>query len=282
MSDFTYEMPDDDKYHQTLLAYLKKKGQTELYHLLKKAKCSIAPSSTFSRKRWNAYYTKVVFQIPVTDFENIDEPTRLSLVPICSIIMPPDTGFDIMDVEFTPLIGEINEVPDLEDDLEEIKASLQTIGTPFTLPHDILEKGKEMAEVYLYLYAVENSLRVFIENVGSEEYGPDFFDSFNVPIDVTRGMESRKKQESKNQWLSIRGESPLFYLDFKELGTLILNNWELFKNYFPQQSWIATKIDELGSCRNLVAHNSYLGKHERDVIRVNFNSIIKQIQAAMK
>jgi hypothetical protein len=54
----------------------------------------------------------------------------------------------------------------------------------------------------------------------------------------------------------------------------------LFKPYFPQQSWIATKIDELGNCRNLVAHNSYLGKHERDVIRVNFNSIIKQISSA--
>jgi hypothetical protein len=282
VSDFTYEKPNDNKYHQTLLAYLKKKGQTELYHLLKKAKCCIAPSSRFSGKRWNAYYTKIVFQIPLSNFENIEEPTRLSLVPICSTIMPPDIGFDIMDVEFTPLIGETNEAPDLKDDLEEIKASLQTIGTPFTLPYDIMERGEEMAEVYLYLYAAENSLRVFIEKVGSEKYGPDFFDSFNVPIDVSRGIENRKKRGSKNQWLSIRGDSPLFYLDFKELGILILNNWELFKNYFLQQSWIATKIDELGNCRNLVAHNSYLGKHERDVIRVNFNSIIKQIQAAMK
>jgi hypothetical protein len=282
MSDFSYEKPDDDKYRQTLLAYLKKKGETELYHLVKKAKCCIVSSGTYSRKRWNAYHTKIVFQIPISDFENVSESTRIRLVPICDMIMPPDIGFDIMDVEFTPLLGYTNEVTDLKDDLEEIKASLETIGTPFTLPHDIMQKGEETAEVYLYLYAVENSLRIFIEKVGTVEYGPDFFDSFDVPIDVTRGIESRKKQESKNQWLSIRGDSPLFYLDFKELGTLILNNWELFKNYFPQQSWIATKIDELGNCRNLVAHNSYLGKLERDVIRVNFNSIIKQIQSAMK
>jgi hypothetical protein len=280
MSDFSYEKPDDEKYHQTLLAFLRKKGEDQLYHILKKAKCSIVTSSTFSRKRWNGLYTKIVFQIPLSDFENIDEPTRLSLIPICDMIMPSESGFDIMNVEFTPLIGDATAVPDLKDDLEEIRASLQTIESHFALPHDIMEKGEEMAEVYLYLYAVENSLRLFIEKVGTEKYGPDFFDSFNVPAEVSRGIEGRKKQESKNQWLSIRGDSPLFYLDFKELGTLILNNWELFKPYFPQQSWIATKIDELGNCRNLVAHNSYLGKHERDVIRVNFNSIIKQISSA--
>jgi hypothetical protein len=77
-----------------------------------------------------------------------------------------------------------------------------------------------------------------------------------------------------------RGNNPLFYLDFKDLGTLILNNWESFKTYFPNQAWISAKIEELAHCRNLVAHNSYLGKHERDVIRVNFDSIVKQIGSA--
>jgi hypothetical protein len=75
----------------------------------------------------------------------------------------------------------------------------------------------------------------------------------------------------------VRGDSDLFYLDFKDLGTIILNNWELFRVYFPDQSWISAKMNELYSCRNLVAHNSYIGAHERDLIRVYFRSIIKQL-----
>jgi len=87
----------------------------------------------------------------------------------------------------------------------------------------------------------------------------------------------RKDQEEKNAWLSIRGESDLFYMDFKELGDLILNNWDTFKDSFPDQAWIKSKIDELGNCRNLIAHNSYVGEHERNVINVNYRSIIKQL-----
>ena len=281
MSDFTYDKPTDSKYHQTLLAYLKKKGETTLYNLVKKAKCYIDAGGTYSEKRWNAMWTKIVFQVPMSDFDDVSDDDRLRLISICNTIMPPDAGYDVMNVEFTPLIDTITEIPDLEDDLQEIQESLETIETPFTLPQDILEKGKEMAEVYLYLYVVENSLRLFIEKVGTEKYGAHFFDFFNIPTEVIRGMEIRKKQEGKNQWISIRGENPLFYLDFKELGILIINNWELFKNYFPQQAWISTKIEELANCRNLVAHNSYMGKHECDVIRVNFNSIVRQIRSGM-
>ena len=82
--------------------------------------------------------------------------------------------------------------------------------------------------------------------------------------------------------MSIRGGSDLFYLDFADIDDIIINNWELFKSYFPGQAWISSKITDLGNCRNLVAHNSNLGAHEKDVIRVNFNSIIRQLNPHMK
>ncbi len=79
--------------------------------------------------------------------------------------------------------------------------------------------------------------------------------------------------------MSVRGGSELFYLDLKISVDLILNNWNLFKDYFPHQAWISSKIEELGNCRNLVAHNSVIGDHERNVIRVDFLSILRQIKA---
>jgi len=281
-NNFTYEKPDEKRYHQTLLAYLKKTGEDVLYRLLKGARCSVSETSTFSGKRWNAYYTKIIFQVSLDDFENFDSSILGRLTDICDLIMPKEVGFDVRNVEITPMISSGEDAQNLEADLEQIASSLRQMPTPFSLPEELLEKGEEMARVYLYLYAVENSLRLFVERVASDRHGSDYFEKLTVSSDVKRGIEARKSQEIKNQWLSLRGHSPLFYLDFKDLGTLILNNWELFKGYFPQQSWIATKLDELANCRNLVAHNSFVGNHERDVIRVNFNSIIRQINLAIK
>ena len=139
------------------------------------------------------------------------------------------------------------------------------------LPDDIIQKGKDMAEVYFYLYCVENSLRLFIEKVAKDRLGENYFGQLKI------SKEIRKQQESKHKWLRLRGDSEIFYLDFKDFGTLIQNNWDLFSPFFPDQSWILTKINELAECRNLVAHNSFIGRHEREVIKVNYHSILKQL-----
>jgi hypothetical protein len=47
---------------------------------------------------------------------------------------------------------------------------------------------------------------------------------------------------------------------------------ELFSPYVPDMSWIMSKISEFSKCRNLVAHNSYLENHEKDVVRVNYTA----------
>jgi hypothetical protein len=84
-------------------------------------------------------------------------------------------------------------------------------------------------------------------------------------------------KNKKNKWIRVRSDSNLYYLDFIELGYLIKNNWQVFKSNFPSQEWILVKIDELYRCRNLIAHNSDIGAHEIDVLKINFKSILKQI-----
>lgn len=71
-------------------------------------------------------------------------------------------------------------------------------------------------------------------------------------------------------------------MDFKELGDIIINNWGVFSIYFPDQAWIRTKIEEMGNCRNLIAHNSYVDDHDRDVIRLNFKGIMRQLGVGAK
>lgn len=141
-----------------------------------------------------------------------------------------------------------------------------------SLPMDIKDKGKGMSRAYLMLYCIENTLRLFIESVEKNVTTPLFISS-----SVRKKIADRKANEVQNKYLSIRGNSDLFYLDFKELGDIIVNNPVLL-SHFPNESWVKVKIEELGNIRNLIAHNSYIGELEIRIIAANYESILRQIR----
>lgn len=163
-------------------------------------------------------------------------------------------------------------ISDFEKSVDEIEENDLDI-----LPNEVKRKGKEMANMYFILYCIENSLRIFIEKVFISRLGGDYFAKIQIPTSASKSIQAKKESEQKKKWISIRGNSELFYLDFKDLSALISNNWEYFKDYFPNEQWIKGKIEELGDCRNLIAHNSYIGEHEKNVINVYHRSIVKQI-----
>lgn len=278
---FTYQKPDAQAFLDTLVKYLRMKSIKEIVDLLEGARCNIQSSSTFSKKRWDAYWTTIRFSIPVQKLKSVNKETKQKLIEICDKIMPAEAGLDVMDVEFSPLIPETETRPTLIKDLEKISHTLSQEIMAQILPSDMKQKGKDMTEAYLYLYCVENSLRLFIEKVARDKLGNDYFNKLELNRDIVKNVSHRKQQEGKNRWLRLRGDSEIFYLDFKDLGAIIQNNWSLFSSYFPNQSWILTKINELAECRNLVAHNSYIQSHEKDVIRVNYNSILKQLNIVL-
>lgn len=168
-------------------------------------------------------------------------------------------------------------VSKLSNDLDLILKN-NLYATAVSLPNDIAEKAKDLSEVYLYLYVVENSLRMFIRDVAMRNFGSNYFPQLKITRDIQKSLAVRKENEEKNKWLSLRGSEELFYLDFKDLATVIGENWELFKGYFDSQPWIKTKIEELANIRNLVAHNnSFIDQHNKDVLRINYHQILKQI-----
>lgn len=137
-------------------------------------------------------------------------------------------------------------------------------------------QGYQMAEAYTYLYSVENSLRLFIEKVAKEKYGEDYFSHLTIPSSLQRTISGRQKNDESNKWLSVRG-TELFYLDFKDLGAVIDNNWDIFKEYFPSQSFILPKLNDMAECRNKIAHNSYIDDIERNLMKTYYNVILRQI-----
>lgn len=275
MSQYTYNKPNEIKYFEGVIKVIEGRNKL-LADKLKSGYCVISDSSSYSQIRWNGMVTTINFYVPIEFIDQIDEKEKELILKICDLVMPKEVGFDVTEIEIGPILDNISANQSLEDDLEQI-ANNQSYTIVQSLPQDIKYKGKEMSEVYSYLYCIENTLRLFIEQIGKNNFGNAFFENLTISSSVRKKIEQRREEENKNQWLCIRGNSDLFYLDFKELGDIIVNNWLIFKGFFPEQAFVTSKINELARCRNLIAHNSMITQSEKDLLRLYYNQFLSQI-----
>lgn len=270
---FNYDMPDPDGFFKTLKEVLILRKDNKLYDIIKTAKFTLESYGQYAHYhgggRWNAYATIATFALPVAMLGEIDEQMKLRLKTYCNEIMPPDAGYDITSIVIQPkIISDDGNSISLEGDLEEITYNiLDSNGISF--PSDLYDKGKEMAEVYLYLYHIENTLRVFLEDKANGQ--------LEFPSEVRKRIQQRKDVEAINKWKSFKAGTDIFYVDLVDLSAVINKNWEIFKEYFPSYSWIDTKIKEIGQCRNPIAHNGYIGDYEKRLLKTNYEGILRQI-----
>lgn len=283
MSDYTYSLPfSNERFMKGIIMMLKKENKYDLANLLRGANVQIEKGGySYYDGRWgrsDALAAYVTFFVNPEYLEILDTKENKDLLDvICSGLIPPDVGFDIKSVSFNmDLTKDFELEDDLISDLENNVNSkvYKIIGE--LLPEDIRTKGYQMAEAYTYLYSVENSLRLFIEKVAKEKYGYSYFSQLTIPRNLQRIIAERQKNDDANKWLSVRG-TELFYLDFKDLGAVIDNNWSLFKDYFPSQSFILSKLNDMAECRNKIAHNSYVDDIERNLMKTYYNVILRQI-----
>lgn len=282
MSDFTYSIPfSNDKLLAGIFYQLKRENLYDIVNLLKGCNVEVEEggySHYNGGGRWDAHSAYVNFYVNPTNIDFLDtQEIKSKLTNICDSLIPANVGFDIKKTYFKlDLTKDFELEDDLILDLEKNTNAISATIINDILPEDVKIKGYHMAEVYTYLYAVENSLRLFIEKVCTEKYGEQYFSQITIPRALQNTIQSRMENAQSKKWLSIRG-SELFYLDFKDLGSLIDNNWDLFKDLFPNKEFIIPKLNEMADCRNLIAHNSYIGDTERNLMKTYYNVILKQI-----
>lgn len=174
--------------------------------------------------------------------------------------------------EFRALITSLINGPSVLDPVADMSANAVLISAVH-LPKDLLEKGKEMSEVYTYLYVIENFFRVFIDHIMESH-------SITIPTGVRNTIEILKREEQNRKYLPVRGGNDLFYCDFDQLKQVIIRNWSVFGSYFPgkNEHWLNVTMEEVIKIRHLVAHNSYVGPDERAALQVNYKKIIAQLQ----
>lgn len=288
MDDFTYTLPfSNEKLLKGILVMLKKENKYDLASMLKGASVQIETGDySYYDGHWgrsNARATYITFLVNPEFLDLLENDTNKdTLSNICTRLIPSDVRYDIKKISFSMDLSKDFELDDdLIADLEKKTNSISYKIISELLPEDIRVKGYKMAESYTYLYAVENSLRLFIEKVAKKHYGDNYFSLLKIPSGVQRVIADRMKNASEQKWLSVRG-TELFYLDFKDLGSIINSNWDIFNKYFPSQDFILPKLNDMAECRNKIAHNSFVDDIERNLMKTYYNVIIKQISDVMQ
>lgn len=146
------------------------------------------------------------------------------------------------------------------------------------LPTKIIQEAVEMARVYPKLYTFENSLRNVISIILFKKHGEKWWET-KVNPKIQDKVEERIKKETDNPWHGKRSSAPIFYTDIGHLLTIIRSNWNDFKDFFPNQSWIETRINEIEISRNIVAHNNPLTKRDIQRLSIYFDDWERQIDS---
>jgi len=165
---------------------------------------------------------------------------------------------------------------------KKLRKSKEKENFTFELPSEFIDKGSEMSEIYYNLFVFENFLRLFIEQIAKDEFGTNFWKKLTINKKINEKIKERKDNEKNKKWMSIRGDSDLFYTDLLDLKTIISSNWSLFRHLFPKEQWLTSKLEELYDLRNKVAHNSYLGWNEQQTADTYITNIYSQLSVDLE
>lgn len=125
---------------------------------------------------------------------------------------------------------------------------------------DKRHNARRMGRVYELLYCFENSVRELIETTLREALTDRWWED-GVPDDIRRKAESRRRQDERARWHGPRGQSPLNFVDFPELGTIITERWGDFEDLLGDRDWVEHYFDDMNQSRRAVGHTGEMSEH---------------------
>jgi hypothetical protein len=144
------------------------------------------------------------------------------------------------------------------------------------LPDRVRESSHHMQRCYRLLYALENLVRDFVREALYEKDKDKWFEK-RATAGMKKKVTDRRAAEVKNQWHAGRNEGEEFYLDFGDLGLLIINHWDVFKDLLPDQVWVTSRMQEAERSRHVVAHTNVLPVEEMTRLEQTLRDWIRQL-----
>ena len=142
---------------------------------------------------------------------------------------------------------------------------------------DIRRSALQALPAYLALFCLENAVRELVTERMSDAFGTDWWGSAGVSTEVRKKVTARQDKEGINRWHIRRGAQEIYYTDFGDLVSIIRNNWPSFEDLFPDQNWVANRLNELEASRNIIAHSNTLDERELTRVRMYLQDWLRQV-----
>jgi hypothetical protein len=120
--------------------------------------------------------------------------------------------------------------------------------------------ARRMGRVYELLYCFENSVRELIETTLREKLQDRWWQD-GIPSEIRKNAEWRKRQDEKARWHGPRGQSMLNFVDFPDLGKIIVDRWEDFEDLLGDKGWVEGYFDDMNQSRRAIGHTGEMGEH---------------------
>lgn len=146
------------------------------------------------------------------------------------------------------------------------------------LDDDCVESAKLMATVYTAIAAFENMVRQFVVKILMEHEGEQWWEMC-IPEKIRKNAETRKNEEEKIKWHTHRGDSMINYVDFGDLASIMLKNYEWFEVHIISIDWARQIFQTLERSRNVIMHSGVLGRRDVERIGTNIRDWISQVGA---
>ncbi|MBN3796306.1 hypothetical protein [Burkholderia sp. Ac-20392] len=137
-------------------------------------------------------------------------------------------------------------------------------------------------EAFNILFRFENALRLFVYIVLKRQLGKDW-DLAALGDGITIRTETKKRihQAREHGYLGYEVSSPMLFLNSGELTQIITSEvyWKYFAPFFrASKAIVITKLQEIGTVRNSLAHFRPIKQDDIDLIKQNSKHLLIEIE----
>lgn len=130
------------------------------------------------------------------------------------------------------------------------------------------------SEGYSIMFALENSIRVFITRILSSAFEDKWWEQLKGKKslkDVVAKVSDRKTKDLENWYHSKRGIHEIYYTDYVDLLRIIRVFDSIFSKLFRKGAAknLIGKLEELGPTRNVIAHNNPITSKDLERLKVH-------------
>ena len=141
---------------------------------------------------------------------------------------------------------------------------------------EVRQSAMQSLPAFLAFFCLENAIRELVVDRLQENHGNDWWQSC-ASTRLQDRVAQRQTKEGNNRWHVQRGANEIYYTDFGDLQDLIISHWADFEDLFPDQHWVASRLNDLENSRNIIAHSNLLDERERARIRMYLQDWLRQV-----